>query len=337
MAEERDNYVYIVEADPEAVKRAVRRLQILVLIFIPILLVGVCAAWVVRSLMGESLSLSSSVPALLILVAIPAVAAHLVVPRFIKKTDVMIGQDFILAPTITFPNSPVVVRHEEIRRVRLAVSKGRIVGATIGAKGLDVCTGRIKDPALVVRAVFERTPDKVKWCRSWQPFRRLSRDEVAELIEKSGAGSLGELLPPSVTLAHAGDVFPPKKGFFGRRTDGEVSATFKGLSAERPTPASRYVNLLLLQMLQDGSTTRVLRRSEPLPTLALELQTSEPLSFEDVLNRLKAMCRLEPHADPAVIDGTVDVIINRTPCKLLCRFDRGSDACCQIRLERVTQ
>ncbi len=148
MAEERDNYVYIVEADPEAVKRAVRRLQIILLTFIPILLVGVCAAWVVRSLMGDPLLLSSSVPALLILLAIPAVTAYLVVPRFIKKTDVMIGQDFILAPTITFPNSPVVVRHEEIRRVRLEVSKGRVVGATIGAKGLDVCTGRIKDPVL---------------------------------------------------------------------------------------------------------------------------------------------------------------------------------------------
>jgi hypothetical protein len=254
MVEERDNYVYIVEADQEAVARAVRRLQILVLTIIPIVLIGMCLAVVLRSLTGDSPPLSSFLPGLLIILAVPALVAYFVVPRCIKKTDVMIGENFILAPIITFPSSPVVVKYEDILRVRLDVSQGRIVGATIGAKGLDVCTGRIKDPAVVVRAVFERTPDKVRWHRSRQPFSKLSRDDVKELIEKSQASSLEELLPPSLALAQANDLFPQKKGLFGRLSGREAPATWKGFSSERPTPVSRYVNLMLLQMFEDGST-----------------------------------------------------------------------------------
>ena len=337
MAEERDNYVYIVEADREAVARAVRRLQILVLTIIPIVLIGMCLAVVLRSLTGHLPPLSSFLPGILIMLAVPALVAYFVVPRCIRKTDVMIGEDFLLAPIITFPNSTVVVKYEAILRVRLDVSKGRIGGATIGAKGLDVCTGRIKDPAVVVRAVFERTPGKVQWRRSWRPFRELSRDEVKELIEKSHASSLEELLPPSVALARADDVFPQKKGFFGRLCGKEAPAAWKGLTSEHRTPASRYVNLMLLQMFEDGSTTQVLRRSEQLPTVTFESQTVEPPPLQDVLNRLKNMCRLDPHADSAVLDGTVDVTINKMPCKLLCRFDDDSDACCQIRLERLAE
>jgi hypothetical protein len=337
MVEERDNYVYIVEADPEAVARAVRRLQILVLTIIPIVLIGMCLAVVLRSLTGDSPPLSSFLPGLLIMLAVPALVAYLVVPRCIKKTEVMIGEDFILAPIITFPSSTVVVKYEDILRARLDVSQGRIVGATIGAKGLDVCTGRIKDPAVVVRAVFDRTSDKIRWHRSRRPFSRLSRDDVKELIERSQASSLEELLPPSVTLARADDLFPKRKGFLGRLSGREAPATWKGFSSERPTAVSRYVNLMLLRMFEDGSTLRVLRQSEQLPILALASQTAEPPALEDVLNRLKIMCRLDPHADSAVIHGTVDVTINRTPCKLLCRFDNNSDACCQIRLERLAE
>ncbi len=72
-----------------------------------------------------------------------------------------------------------------------------------------------------------------------------------------------------------------------------------------------------------------------MPTLTLESGTAEPPPLEDVLARLKTMCRLDPKSNVGPMEGAIDITINRTACKALCRFDSNTDTCCQIRLERM--
>ncbi|MCL5281785.1 MAG: hypothetical protein M1376_17955 [Planctomycetes bacterium] len=333
------------EADPEAVKRAVRRLQILVLMFIPILLVGVCVAWVVRSLMGDPLSLSSSLPALLILLAIPAMTAYLVVPRFIKKTDVMIGGDFINAPRVATPRYTTTAKYKDMTAVKINVVNDHIAGATIAARGVVVCTGRIKDPGIVVRAIFERAPDNIRWRRARWPHRRLSREEVKAMIEKAQVPDINRLLPRSAHYAGADELFarsqpellPDRKGLFGRLSGGGMGRGIDLVSPQIPTPLSHYVGLMFLQMFEDGPPNRVLRRSEPLPVVTFKTDTAEPPPLEDVLNHLKSGCRINPKNHSGSLDGTIYVGIQGVPCKVQCRFDDSSEVCCQLRLERTTE
>jgi len=346
MVEERDNYVYIVEADPEAVKRAVRRLQVLVLTLIPVFLIGVVIGVVLRALDGKSPLLAIPLADLLVLLAIPVVLAYFVVPRCIKKMDVMIGGDFVNAPLAASPRYATTVRYKDISRVRINLSEGRIVGAVITARGVAVCTGRIKNPGIVVRTILERAPDDVKWRRSGWPSKRLSREEVKELLDKARVRNINDLLPPSKEYARADQLFSrdqPReslagvKGRLKRFWDGVTYRDMTIIRPEIPTPASRYVNFILLQMLRDGETTRILKQTQPLPTLTIESGTAEPPPFQEVLNRLKTMCRLDQTSDRGPADGTVHVTINKTPCKVVCSFGDDAGMCCRLRLERIAE
>lgn len=91
-------------------------------------------------------------------------------------------------------------------------------------------------------------------------------------------------------------------------------------------------------MFEGGSSTRTLRRPEPLPALTHDSETAAPPPPDEVLNRLKHMCVIDPKRSTAPIDGTIKTNMEASPgqvqsCKFHCRFDDEADACCEICLE----
>jgi hypothetical protein len=224
-----------------------------------------------------------------------------------------------------------VARHRDIVSVTLDVVQGHITGALVHAKWLTMVPIRfVRDPAIAVREVFEHGPDRVTWRRSGRRFAKFSRDEVKALIEESHPPDISNALPRSAAYASADDLFPQRKGLFAQTPTRSVNT----VSLRSPTAVDRYVSLLLLQMFETGPTTRVLRRSEPLPAVTFETETAEPLSLEEVLDHLKDKCGFNPQtAGP--LEGTLPLSIQQIPCTLRCRFDDRTDACCVIVLEKT--
>lgn len=266
MAEGRDNCVYVAEVDTEAVAKAIRRRWFLVLLPIPLVLAGVGLAAVLARLEGHPPSLADILQRLLVGVVVLGVVACflMAVPFRIRETTVMIGADFLVAPLAASPNYVATVKFESITRVRISLSRGQITGAAVTAKTARICTGWIKNPGIVVRAIFERAPETVKWRRAWRPLKRLSREHVRELIEEANVPDIYSLRPSPTDYTQADDLtsseecLPGLRGwlerFFGRGT----CKTMTIMSPQVPTPASRYVNAMLIQMFKRGPKTRVL-------------------------------------------------------------------------------
>lgn len=336
--DENRNWVYILQADDKAIAAALRRLRTLglALIFGAWAIIGLEVA--ARFLYGPTSSpFAIALLVLSMIVVFPSGVAYLILPRFVRpaEIEIMVGGDFLFGPTAT---GPQFLEYRKVRRVSLEISEGVIIGATIAARLSTIHARRVKEPAVLVRAIFERASDKIRWHPSWHPFRRLSREEVRGLIEKFQAPPLRELLPPSVPLARLEDMFPSAKGLRGRLLGTSTSGTIRFATSGSFTPTDRYVNLMLVQMFKDGSSTRVLKRSEPLPAiLTSEGETVAPPPLTDVLNRLRAICQSNDRVGHGCVEGTIDMVFEPTRCnyKALCRFDDDSDACCQIRLERL--
>jgi len=103
---------------------------------------------------------------------------------------------------------------------------------------------------------------------------------------------------------------------------------------EGTSEAIRYVNFLLYNMFQNREAVRILRRSEPpLPLTVSGKQRAAP-SFDELINRLKILTRLEPVMSPTPKSGTTSLVIRLIECELHCRFDDHSDECCRIELKR---
>jgi hypothetical protein len=358
MARDRDNYVYIAEADPKAVATAVRRRYIAFFVYLVVTLGVMCLTAGIVVVLAR---LDGHVPplfdflermfiAFLVLGGVGAAVFYLyILPQCRREPAVMIGGDFINAPLAASPNYNTIVKYKDMTRVKLNIAKGRIVGAIVAAKGRAVCTGRIKDPGIVVRAIFERGPETVEWRQSWRPLRRLSREQVKELIEKASVPDVYSLLPPSQDYTQADDLsswkerVPGMRGWLGRLLGGGRCETTTLVSPEIATPVTRYVNLLLYQMFREGAKTRVLRRSEPLPALTVESETITAPPLEDVLDRLKFMTGLDPRTRRTPIESTIRLTFGGTepsagvPHNVVCQFDDKSDTCCQIRLERASE
>lgn len=281
-----------------------------------------------------------------LLLAVAVVVAYVVVPRAIKPRRVWVGGDFLQVEGMPPSGYASMARYDKIVGVRIDMSKDRIVGATIVARGGPVLIRRIKEPAVVIRAIFDRASEKIKWRRTWRPLTRLKRDKVKEMLEQAGAPDLDSLLPSGKTYSYADEVStrehpveprPEPRGLWDRWFGGttyEVSI----MSPQVPTPASLYVGFMLRRMFEDGSTTHVLKRSEPLRTLTLKSETATPPPLDDVLDRLKHMCGIDPARSAAPADGTINTNMVASsgqpqPCKFHCRFDDNSDACCEIHLE----
>lgn len=334
VSDERDSCVYLVEADPNAVSAGIRRLRRLVWISAGVLMGGMCVGAVVRSFEGHRLELSFLVPYPLATLLLAGAIVRFVIPHCLRQADVMIGADFILAPAMGAPRGAAVVRYQDIVHVRLDISKGHIEGATTRARGMwVVAASGLREPAVVVRAILDRAPDHVKWRRTWHPFARLSREEVRRMVEEAQVPDMSGLLPSTLRYARADEMFSrgrAQRGAWRCVRGEEVLRSVNAVSRQPSSPAGRYVSLMLVQMFLDGPTTRVLKRSEPLPALSVGWETAAPPPLEEVLAELNAKCGLAPRSATHPMEGTTSIVIQGTPCCVSCRFDDNSDVCCEI-------
>ena len=95
----------------------------------------------------------------------------------------------------------------------------------------------------------------------------------------------------------------------------------------------RYVNGLLLSMIDTGTAELVLRRSEPLPEVKVE-EAPVQGDFVAVTNRLKFMCsNLEPTAYDEPVYGKIIIrSVGRKDQTVALAFDDSApDPSCRIR------
>jgi hypothetical protein len=346
MVEQRDNYVYLVEADPAAVARAARRVKLLTFIPIAMVLTLACWAWWVQPPDGNRLPLPVLITIWSVALAVLALSIHRISLNSVRQGDISLGADFVAGPSLPSSGRISIARFKDIVRVVLDVSQGRITGVTVTARRFAaVSARRVTDPAIIVRAIFEQAADTVKWRRSsWPCTRRLSREEVNALIEKAHVPDIRRGLPPSAEYARADDLFardraqeptPGKAGLLRRLPGRGTCRSVNVVALRAPTPISRYVGLMLFQMFEDGPATRVLKRSEPLPVLTFRTERAEPPPLADVLKDLMRICGINAKHHSGMADGTIHIGIQRVPCKVFCHFDDSSNVCCELRLERM--
>ncbi len=319
--------------------QAIRRRRVLILIAVLAVIVCTSLAAMIARLDGRESTLSFQLQFIGVVSAIAVVVAYVVLPSTLKGQRVWVGEDFILTEPAPQGYSQQA-KFDDIVRVILNVSRGRITGATVVARGVLVRIGYVKTPALVVRAILDRAPENVKWWRSWPPFVRLSRDAVRQMLDQADTPDVYALLPPGRTYSRVDEMFsrdgppeplPGRRGLFGPKMGWPLNIRSPVLS----TPARRYANFMLMQMCRTGETFRVVKRSEPLPPITLGTDTAAPPSLEDVLSRLKFMCNVKGTRSAGVMEGTTELFIQRSPHKLLCRFDDDADVCCEIHLEAM--
>jgi hypothetical protein len=330
VSDKNDNYVYLLENDPDGSAKAGGPPRIILFSVLSAFLTIACFAWWTDPPEGTRVQ-----PAILVALWLAA----LLIIGFLcfrvrttpRDNSVQIGRDFILGPMPGQPRGFTTIRYEDIVSVALDVRKSRISGAIVRAKWWTIVPIRfVQDPAVAVREIFERGPDRVKWRRSGRPFARLSRDDVKTLIEESHPPNINSALPAGAAYACADDLFPKRKDLFARTPTRSANV----VSLRPPTAVDRYVGLMLLQMFHAGPTTRILKRSVPLPAVTFGVDTAEPQPFEDVVWNLKTKCGLDPQtAGP--LEGTFHLSIQHTPCIVRCRFDSRADACCEIVLEKA--
>lgn len=337
---EDQKWTYLLESDPAAAAKAIRRWQTVLFAGFAFVVTVVCwRIWRIDPPGGARPS-----PLLVIAAWIAGILLSLLafcVRGRKKENHALIGADFIAARDAALGSGLAIVQFKDIVAVNLGLSKGRIVELGVRAKrlaGLNI--RQVKDPAIAVRAIFDHAPQQVKWRRLRFPFTRLTRDEVAALIARADLPPADTMLPPGHALGRKDDVFPPPdtrgKNWHARLFAKGSGGGFRALRHEEPTPVTRYVSFMLLQMFDTGRTSHTLKRSEPLPTLTHRDATADPVPLDDVLARLKTLCGLdlEPTAGP--VEATLEVGIEKTSCRFRLRFDDTADTCCEIRRDDQT-
>lgn len=101
-----------------------------------------------------------------------------------------------------------------------------------------------------------------------------------------------------------------------------------------PTPVTRYVAAMLIQMSKSEPQTRILNRSGSLPALTIGVHTAEPSPVGAVVRHLKDMCNVEPGSNSTPVEGSVRCSIQGPSFDLKCHFDDNAEACCWIRVEK---
>jgi hypothetical protein len=326
MSDTNENYVYLLESVPHASKIAPARA--ILFSVLTVLLTIACFAWWTDTPEGRQVQ-----PAVLVVVWF----VGLLIVGFLcfrlwtapEAQDVWIGRDFVARSMGGREHGLAIARYEDVVSVAIDVVQGRITDALVHAKWLTVVPIRfVRDPAIAVREIFEHGPDRVTWRRSGRLFAKLSRDEVKVLIEESHPPEINGALPPGAAYACADDLFPKRKGLFAQTPVRSVNM----VSLRSPTAADRYVSLMLLQMFETGPTTRILRRSEPLPAVTFGKDTAEPQPLEEIVHNLKTRCGLDPQA-AGPLEGTIHLSIQHAPCAIRCRFDDRADDCCEVVLK----
>lgn len=188
--------VRVIETDQAAVSASVRRLELCIGVVCAICLAVVIWAFCIY----VPLSHDPLFPRLLVGLAgiclILLGLIHFITPVCLRKMDVLIGSDFIAGPEcdtgnpasflIRLAGRKIIIRYNDIMRVLLDISKGRITGATVVGKGLTmILVRRVTEPHTVIEAIREHTGPEVQWRRSPPWFTKLSEDDVDSLIDKT--------------------------------------------------------------------------------------------------------------------------------------------------------
>ena len=204
--DETRNWVYFLDPDPAALAKANRRIQTTLFGIFAFFATAICWIWWINPPDGFRLPL--------ILVAAAWIAGMLFsllafcVRGLVKESHACIGADFLTASNPGASSGVAIVPFQDIVAVSLGLSQGRIVEVIVRAKRLTwVYLQHVKDPAIAVRAIFQSGPAGVKWRRQGRPFTRLTRDEVADLIENADLPSMNEMLPPGATWARMDEMF----------------------------------------------------------------------------------------------------------------------------------
>gem|GEM_PF-3291833 len=127
------------------------------------------------------------------------------------------------------------------------------------------------------------------------------------------------------------------KKLFGRKPQNDQVRTEEIIIEEPSTPVNRYVNLLLLQMSETDSCTKVLSRNEKLTPLTDGFQIIQPPSINEVLIRFKEMSGLKSKAYSTPIESSIPVTIQGKSFSVQCLFDESSDVCCRIKMVRTKE
>jgi len=299
MVDGNENRVYCVQADPKAVSKATRRIKILTFVPLAVVVTLGFLMWWIEPPDGSRLP----APVLVAIWSVAIAALALLLRRCsldsVRQGDILIGADFIAGPPTPSSNGISVARYRDIVRVTLGVSKGRITGVTVKARGFVAVSGAwLADPTIVVRAVFENAPKDVKWRRpSWLCTRKLSREQVKEVLDKAHVSDIDQLLPPSAHYASADELLsrnpmeellPGKRGRLGRLFGSGTCRSLDLVTLQTPTPVSRCVGLMLLQMSKNSPAIRILRRSEPPPIATFDRALGVLRVVGDVLARTRA-------------------------------------------------
>ncbi len=206
-------YAYLLETDPAVVAKANRRIQIPMFITFAAFVTLLCFIWRVDPPQGRPLPWP-----LLIAVWVAGILLSLLAFRMRglpKNNEVLIGADFLAAGMSDSRVSLAIGKYDDVVAVYLALAKGQIVGAGVRLKGFNVLSVQgVKDPALAVRAIFDRAPTRVKWRRLRLPYTRLTRDEVAALIARAALPPLARALPPGAAYGRKDEIFAAHEGDF---------------------------------------------------------------------------------------------------------------------------
>lgn len=101
------------------------------------------------------------------------------------------------------------------------------------------------------------------------------------------------------------------------------------------TPATVVPDRVWRCLLTLNVDREVIEKAKRLAAVTFRNDRAEPPPREEVLNRLKQMCMLDPKECSRPTDGTIHIEIQHTPCRILCQFDDTSDICCRMQMERL--
>lgn len=206
MSDDNKNWVYFLEPDPAALARANRHIQTTLFAIFAFFATVICWIWWVNPPDGFRPPL--------ILVAAAWIAGMLFsllafcIRGPVKESHACIGADFLAASNPATGSGMAIAPFHDIVAVHLGLSKGRIVDVVVRAKRLTwVYLRHVKDPAIAARAIFASGPAHVKWRRRGRPFTRLTRDEVAALIDNADLPVMDALLPPGAAWGRIDEMF----------------------------------------------------------------------------------------------------------------------------------
>jgi hypothetical protein len=185
--------VLVMGADEKAVSASVRRLEIWICALFGMALVALCAIFLIWAPEGGNAMFHLLLACLLGTWLAVFGFIYLVAPSHLRRTEVLLGDDFVAGPDSQVDPVSLFLRHQghktalayrDVRRVNLDVARGRVTGATVvGKDGVRVLVKRVTAPVTVIREIRVQVGPEVTWHKSYLPFAKLTPDAVDALVD----------------------------------------------------------------------------------------------------------------------------------------------------------